>query len=122
MAHITIKHLDGEAFREMSSIYKEEERLEYARETLKSGGYVCVADTVLGGSLTNVLNEAYYLTNSVDYAWYENEELLVSDEVRNVCRSTSVGDIIEINGDNYMVAGVGFSYVELEEEELGIIL
>jgi hypothetical protein len=53
---------------------------------------------------TDSLEEAYRLTNHLDKSWYENhgvKTLLKS-------RSTSVGDVLHINGKQFLVAMCGF--------------
>ena len=112
MAYTTIRHLPNKEFREMSNIFDEEKRLAYATKCLENNLYERVADAVLGGSLTEILNEAFEITNSVVGPWYENTDLMVPSELREGCRSTSVGDIIQIAGESYMVAGCGFTYIE----------
>ena len=67
-----------------------------------------VAILELGGKLNDVLNEAYRLTNSIGSAWYKNKEISVSEEAINGCRSTSIGDIVEVCGVSYMVDSVGY--------------
>jgi len=67
-----------------------------------------VASYQAGGRLSECLEEAFRLTNSVDRAWYENPEISVSEYAKGGCRSTSVGDVIEIAGVQYMVDGYGF--------------
>ena len=47
---------------------------------------------------------AFGLTNSVDYPWYENRETI---PVRMPCRSTSVGDIVEIGDRVFEIQDFG---------------
>jgi len=53
---------------------------------------------------TDSLNEAYQLTNHIDKVWYENHG--VKTFLKS--RSTSVGDILRLNGKQYLVATCGF--------------
>lgn len=114
MAYITVRHLNSEDRREMDDIYSDDKRLEYATKVFKDNRYERVADLVLGGSSGAILNEAYFLTNSVERAWYENEDIMVDEKAQEGCRSTSIGDIIQILGETYMVAGTGFKYIEVD--------
>lgn len=52
------------------------------------------------------LEHVYEKTNSIDHHWSENPEVMT---VIENCRSTSVGDIIALDGVKYMVASFGFS-------------
>jgi hypothetical protein len=60
--------------------------------------------------MEEVLEHAYFMTNSIEWPWYENDDetLKVSDEARNGCRSTSVGDIMAIGDALFVVKGFGF--------------
>jgi len=58
----------------------------------------------------DVLNEIYRLTNSVDYAWYDCEKSKPTKKTKqNGCRSTSIGDVIEIDNQQYLVDSFGFT-------------
>lgn len=74
--------------------------------------YKTVVALEMGGTPTSILNEAYALTNSVEEAWYKNPDILVDEEVAQGCRSTSIGDIIEIEGVVYLTDGFGFVCIE----------
>ena len=63
-------------------------------------------------SLGKILEECYRLTNSVDYAWYEDADARATEEASRGCRSTSVGDIVEFAGVKYVVDGYGFICLE----------
>lgn len=54
------------------------------------------------------LESAYRLTNTVDFSWYKNLNIGVTEFAAEGCRSTSIGDVIEMDGINYMVDGCGF--------------
>ena len=114
MAYITVRHLTREDFRDMGCIFDDDKRLAYAREVLKNNNYERVADMNLGGSSSTILEDAYRLTNSIDTAWYENVDLLVAEGFQDGCRSTSVGDIVQLAGESYMVAGCGFRHIDME--------
>lgn len=54
---------------------------------------------------TDDLDVAFRLTNNIDRAWTCNEGVTPTMDSR---RSTSVGDIMTIDGKRFMVASVGF--------------
>lgn len=61
---------------------------------------------------TKDLNEAYELSNSINSPWLFNNKVK-SDLL--VCRSTSVGDVIEDNDGNFfMVDMIGFKELKPE--------
>lgn len=74
--------------------------------------YKTVVALEMGGTPTSILNETYALTNTSDVAWYQNPDILVDEEVAQGCRSTSIGDIIEIEGTVYVADGCGFMCLE----------
>ena len=66
---------------------------------------------------TDNLHVAYEQTNSIEAAWYYNDGLTVSFDLKeqvpeneecNRKRSTSVADIMELNGQFFAVATCGF--------------
>ena len=108
---VTIRHLPREAYRDMRGIYDEDERLVFAKDQLTHNNYVRVAEFEVGKDIDNKLSLAYELTNSIQNAWYENPNINVSEEAKDGCRSTSIGDLIQIDGRSYMVAGCGFTEI-----------
>jgi hypothetical protein len=116
MASVTVRHLDDKDYREMSCIFDEDKRVAFAKEVIKNNNYIRVADLELGGPLGGILNEAYFLTNSVDTSWYktDREDIIVAEGFEGGCRSTSIGDIIQVAGETYMVASVGFKHIDME--------
>ena len=54
---------------------------------------------------TDDLDVAYRQTNHIDTAWYENADVVAYNRD---ARSTSVGDVLELNGERYVVAVAGF--------------
>lgn len=59
----------------------------------------------------NDLETAFELTNHIDKPWTENDKVtpLVSNP-----RSTSAGDVMEIDGQFYFVASTGFTKINLK--------
>lgn len=104
-----IKHLPDSEVREFP--INEEARVKKAKELYAQESYILVADICVGGSLSKILNKAYELTNSIDTSWFKNLDIWVAEKAQNGCRSTSVGDVIEINDAPYMVASCGFTYI-----------
>ena len=56
------------------------------------------------------LERAYMLTNSIDAAWYTNEEVVYMGPTK-ACRSTSVGDMVLIGTKKYKCEVAGWSEV-----------
>ena len=112
---VTVKQISS--MRDVGCLYDEDKRIEYVRANLDM--YDEVANFYLKERMTNsdLLNHTFYMTNSVESAWFENKELNVAENAICGCRSTSVGDIIEVEDndtgvtDVYMVAGCGFMKV-----------
>lgn len=65
------------------------------------GEYVHVADVD-----SDDLDVAFEKTNHIDRSWMENEGVTAHGTRQ---RSTSVGDVLEVNGKLYAVSGVGFT-------------
>jgi hypothetical protein len=57
---------------------------------------------------TDKLSEAFRLTNTIDNPWWENPSV-EKKFLSSGCRSTSIGDIVEINGDFYKCAPIGWT-------------
>ena len=58
-------------------------------------------------SVKEKLDKAYMLTQNINDGWWNNE-LVTNISQEDALRSTSVEDIMHINGDKYMVGKVGF--------------
>ncbi|MCK5535400.1 MAG: hypothetical protein KAI79_01160 [Bacteroidales bacterium] len=108
MAYVTVRHLPQNEFGTMNCKFNDEDRYNFAQECLNNNNYIRVADLVLSGYPDDICNEAYHLTNSIDNAWYENPDIQISESASKGCRSTSIGDIIQIAGITYLVQSVGF--------------
>ena len=59
---------------------------------------------------TDKLERAFMLTNSVNDAWWNNEE--VTKMVTGACRSTSTGDMVVVGTKKYKCEAVGWKEVE----------
>jgi hypothetical protein len=102
---VTVRHI--QSTREMNSTFDDNKRLEIAKDALRHNQYIRVAEFEADEN-EKPLSLAYELTNSIDFPWYERTNINVSLHAREGCRSTSVGDIIQVQGRSYMVAGIGF--------------
>lgn len=78
-------------------------QVEQALAAYQGGHYKAVA--ILGDE-QHGLEDAFRLTNHIETAWTENPEVSVLGGHHQ--RSTSVGDIVELDGVLHLVAGVGF--------------
>jgi len=67
------------------------------------------------------LEEAFHLTNTIDSAWYDNQDLEIHRDLRrNGIRTTSVEDFIEIADGKgatkwYRVENFGFKAINLND-------
>lgn len=89
---------NGILFRFDSSTQIEQELINIQRKYVNDFEYVADVDT-------NDMNEAYQLTNSIEWYWGENEGV---EEYGEKHRSTSVGDIFVCEDGVYAVAMTGF--------------
>ena len=80
------------------------------RKNIKLGNYDKVAEVD-----TFDLDVAYRLTNHIHESWTENEGVTA---IAEKVRSTSIGDILEVDGKRYVVDRVGFA--ELTDEPLDV--
>jgi len=105
---LTIRHLPKEELRNMRGAI-DSECLEIAREVYKNNGYIRVADIETNErDLDKALELAFAYTNSVETPWYESKNIDVTQESKNGCRSTSVGDIVQVNNRTFVVSSYGF--------------
>ena len=58
------------------------------------------------------LELAFKLTNSIDYAWWENKEVTPTFPDKGGCRSTSVDDMVLIGNEKYVFKNAGWEKVE----------
>lgn len=59
---------------------------------------------------TDILAEAYNLTNHIGYDWTTNGRVNVLVD-SNTVRSTSISDVLEMDGRFYVVAALGFAEI-----------
>ena len=108
---VTVRHIPQNLKRYYDEHGTDEEQLAQAQEMLANNEYVRVADIPMSDDLINPLDVAYKVTNSVEYPWYTDEDLDVTEEAKKGCRSTSVGDLIQINGRSFLVKTFGYSEI-----------
>lgn len=58
------------------------------------------------------LDVAFQLTNHIEGLWWENNWVTLIGQPKH--RSSSVGDVFELNGDYHLVAPVGFFRMEVD--------
>lgn len=57
--------------------------------------------------------DAFVLTNSIDYGWWKNAGVTPHGDAAKGCRSTSVGDVVVLgNGEAWKCAGCGWDRIE----------
>ena len=112
MAYVTVRHMNDEDFRNISCMFNREEIIQYTKTAFKNNRYERVADLVLEGKLSNILEEAFRLTNSITFPWYQNADIQTNLKYNDGYRSTSIGDIIQVNGESYIVMPMGFEHIE----------
>ena len=78
-------------FGKLSAVYK----------AIEQGHYLKVASVPIDN-----LEVAFKLTNSIDSYWADNPDLTIYKEK---LRSTSVGDVMSINKELYLVSSIGFT-------------
>ena len=112
--NITIKHLENEEFRTASCYYENDKLIEHVSNSIKTNKVTEVAKINFTKSIldiNDILNDAYRMTNSIEDNWFENSSINVSKEARKGCRSTSKGDIIEIENRRWIVCSIGFKEI-----------
>lgn len=86
-------------------------------------GFVASVEDMSGTlHVADALEEVYRLTNSIDAAWYQQQErgfsISLSAAAAVGARSTSVGDLIVHEDQVYVVAGAGFQKLDVSGEKL----
>lgn len=74
---------------------------------------VAFVEVPKSATVNEKLELAFKLTNSIDYAWWENKEVTpIFPDEDGGCRSTSVDDMILIGTEKYICSRVGWKKVE----------
>ena len=107
--HIKVLHLEQTLSEDLNNLlFREEEVLAFAKSCRESGDYALISEYVYSGE-EEPLDAAFKATNSIDGSWFKN--VPAAEHLKEVCRSTSVGDIIELNGIPYLVGISGFNQI-----------
>ena len=73
---------------------------------------VAFVEVPKGVTVTEKLELAFKLTNSIDYAWWENEEVTPTfPDEDGGCRSTSVDDMVLIGTEKYVCKKQGWEKI-----------
>ena len=100
---IIVKHLDSNLFSDMLCTFDSAQKVRFALRNLDK--YKAVAKVS-----TDNLDTAFRLTNSIDSFWGNNEGVTYLP-VTGRTRSTSVGDIMEHDGNLFIVLDFGFQKI-----------
>ena len=71
---------------------------------------VAMVEVSKSATVNEKLELAFRLTNSIEYAWWENEEVTPMFPEQG-CRSTSVGDKVLIGTEKYVCENMGWKKV-----------
>ena len=71
---------------------------------------VAFVEVPKSATVNQKLELAFRLTNSIEYAWWENEEVTPMFPEQG-CRSTSVGDMVLIVTEKYVCENMGWKKV-----------
>ena len=71
---------------------------------------VAFVEVPKSATVNQKLELAFRLTNSIEYAWWENEEVTPMFPEQG-CRSTSVGDMVLVGTEKYVCATIGWKKV-----------
>lgn len=73
---------------------------------------VAFVEVPKSATVNEKLELAFRLTNSIDYAWWENKEVTPTFPDKGGCRSTSVDDMVLIGTEKYICSRAGWKKVE----------
>ena len=73
---------------------------------------VAFVEVPKSATVNEKLELAFKLTNSIDYAWWENKEVTPTFPDKGGCRSTSVDDMVLIGNEKYVCKNAGWEKVE----------
>ena len=71
---------------------------------------VAIVEVPKDATVDKKLELAFMLTNSIEYAWWENEEVTPMFPEQG-CRSTSVGDMVLIGTEKYVCENMGWKKI-----------
>jgi hypothetical protein len=108
MAIVTVRHLPENKLRDMNSLSGNDEIVSMVNEEMRNNNYIRVAELEVTSTIDDCLNLAFKETQNLHQPWVQNADVQVEDFCKEGCRSTSVGDVIQIRGVSYAVMPVGF--------------
>jgi hypothetical protein len=85
---------------------------------LIEGKYTMVAEVNPESTeINSALEEVYMMTQNIESSWIKNDGVFATFDVlqKGGCKSSSVGDIFEVDGKLYGVDGCGFTELTLEK-------
>jgi len=110
---VTVRHYSDNFRRDINGS-SDTELLDIARDCFNNNNYIKVADLEIeSNNFNNILETTFNLTNSIETAWYKSTD----ERFIDICledkglRSTRVGDLIQINGKNFVVTSYGFDEI-----------
>ena len=93
---------------DFSLLRTSKEKIEFTSNLIKQDSFDTVAIITSSGTISDILAEAWRLTNTIDEPWFKNQNISVAEKYQNSCRSSSIGDIIVIGNDTYIIDTIGF--------------
>ena len=72
---------------------------------------VAFVEVPKNATVNDKLELAFKLTNSIDYAWWENKEVTPMFPDKEGCRSTSVDDMVLIGAEKYVCKNQGWGKI-----------
>jgi len=110
MKTVKVYHYDWMIRDEDSIEYRFNPNSQFATLAWEAGNFIHVADVNVNGvNVDAMLEQAFHDTNTINCPWIENSNVT---PMKGPQRSTSVGDIMELDGDKYLVMDIGFMYME----------
>lgn len=91
----------------MVKVFHNKNFLDYRRNTpIDTNDLVLVAEVN-----TCDLEAAFERTNNIDESWAENPDVTFFGDIEQGCRSTSTGDVMELNGERFVVEMAGYTKI-----------
>ena len=102
---ITVYHTPKSLFSDAQFLFSAEKQVAFAEKHFSK--YRKAAEVN-----TTDLDHAYELTNTITKAWDRNQLVKATG---HSLRSTSVGDVMKLGDDYYVVASIGFEKIDAEK-------
>ena len=113
---ISVYQLNREAFATLPLLADSNLQASQAMADWRAGNYELVADIL---EVTD-LEEAFHLTNSIRRLWWKDARVtprFAGHSCSGGCRSTSVGDLMQVGEEFHVVCAVGFAPVDVGLEK-----